>query len=126
VRRTDHDAPDDGRPAYDAALATSFIGKTVLVGLTYTDHKGKFVEQRQMHGVVESADERRGFAVQLRGSRSGEVFWLPPQTDTFKPAPPGEYREHSTGEIIVDPDYVAMWVVSRPKPMRRWWQFWQR
>jgi hypothetical protein len=44
---------------------------------------------------------------------TGEQKSLPPVLMTARP---GEYRLHSTGEIVADPDYVAMWVMKEPKP----------
>jgi hypothetical protein len=57
-------------------------------------------------------DPRRGVAVR-RAEASG-VYWLPPDLRGWKPAPPGEYRLKSTGEVVVDPDYLAAWTVVQP------------
>ncbi len=96
--------PNDA-PQLDLDRAKSMIGKIVLIGLTYYDHQGKFVEQKQMHGRIKSIIPDRGIEVILEGSREGETFWLPPDLSTCREAKPGEYREHSTGEIIHNPDY---------------------
>ncbi|GAB5895435.1 hypothetical protein [Mycolicibacterium mageritense] len=40
-------------------------------------------------------------------SPGGETFTLPPAPESFSPAPPGEYRLRSTGEVVTDPDYLA-------------------
>jgi hypothetical protein len=32
----------------------------------------------------------------------------------MKQAPVGEYRLKSTGEVVVNPDYVASWTITEP------------
>jgi len=39
---------------------------------------------------------------------------LPPEPEAYEPAPPGEYRLRSTGEVVVDPDYLTTWTVGSP------------
>jgi hypothetical protein len=31
-------------------------------------------------------------------------------------APPGEYPLRSTEEVVVDPDYLAKWIMEEPAP----------
>jgi hypothetical protein len=104
------------RPPFDQVKASALIGKYVLIGLTYLDHRDNLIEQKQMHGRIMSADERQGFAVALEGKRKGETFWLPPDLRPFQEAKPGEYRLRSTGEVVVDPDLLATWTVNNPPP----------
>ena len=105
---------DDGRPPFDHSLGRELIGKHVLVGLTVLDHRGKLVEHKQFHGKVTQADPRDGFRVALLGEREGQFEWLPPDTRAFEKARPGEYRLKVTGEVVVDPDYTAMWTSTQP------------
>jgi hypothetical protein len=87
------------------------IGKRVLVGLTYLDADGDVEEQVQFHGViVEGGGPDEG--VTLKRADTGEVIALPPG---LEPAEPGEYRLRSTGETVVDPDFVATWTISPPE-----------
>ncbi|WP_168076173.1 hypothetical protein [Caulobacter sp. SSI4214] len=104
----------DGPPAWDESLAAYAPGKYVVIGITYLDAAGEFLEQTQMHGLIQSADPRDGFAVALEGDRAGEVYWLPPDPRGFQPADPGEYRLRGTGEVIVDPDLLSTWTIYRP------------
>src|SRR3954465_8432277 len=106
---------DDGRPPFDHHLGGELVGKHVLVGVTYLDANGKPSRLEQFHGTVVSADARAGFQLALRGERTGESKWLPPDTRAFQRARPGEYRLKSTGEVVEDPDYTAAWSVSPPK-----------
>ena len=116
--------PNDGRPPFDQVRAEALAGKHVLIGLTYHDHNDKFLEQRQVHGIVLSVDSRQGFAIELQGERAGETFWLPPDLRSIQEAKPGEYRLRSTGEVVVEPHFLFTWVVNKPKPKRPWWKFW--
>jgi hypothetical protein len=34
--------------------------------------------------------------------------------EAFEAAPPGEYRLRSSGEVVVNPDYITSWVVEAP------------
>jgi len=98
---------------FDAALAEILIGKRVLVGITYANRRGETTRSEQVFGTVTSAD-RQGIRVALDGVRRGETKWLPPATGVFRPAPRGEYRLRSTGEVVVDPDFTAQWTVKQP------------
>jgi hypothetical protein len=104
-------APAGGPPPFWRDKADHLVGKYVLVGKTYTDQQDNVLEQTQFHGEIEVADERRGLAVRRRDS--GELEWLPPDLRAWKRADPGEYRLRSTGEVVVDPDYLT-WTTRRP------------
>jgi hypothetical protein len=95
----------------DAAAA---IDKVVLIGLTHYRAEHDEPEYEQMHGVIVSADRKKGFRVELLGRRAGEEYWLPPQTSNLVPAPKGTYRLKSTAEEVVDPDYTSTWTITPP------------
>ncbi len=83
------------------------IGKVLLVGLTYYTRDNVFIEQRQYWGtVIESEDD-----VICLKQKNGKIFTLPPDLSSIKPAPPGEYRLDSTGEVVIDPDFLSTWAV---------------
>jgi len=92
------------------------INKRVLIGLTYIDHTDKCLEQKKMHGKIISVDKTNGIEIALEGSRDGEIYMLPPDLRSFHEAAPGEYREHSTGEIIVNPDFTTTWTITQKDP----------
>lgn len=98
---------------FDQALADSYVGRHVLIGVTYIDHQGQLLEQIQMHGTIESASPD-GIAVALGGLRSGESWVMPPVLDSISPADPGVYNLRSTGERVEDPDLLATWNVTKP------------
>jgi ketosteroid isomerase-like protein len=95
------------RPEWDEKKVARLVGRKVLVGITRPGPVA--AAQEQMFGVIRSANSRDGFEVALSGSRSGETYWLPPDPSSFAPAAPGEYRLRSTGEIVVNPDFVSTW-----------------
>lgn len=100
----------------DSQLAAEdLIGRTVLIGLSYLDASGAVVRQVQLYGRIETASERSGIVVRLQGERAGETYDLPPDFSRLRPAPPGEYRLRSTGEVVVDPDFLTEWFVEAPK-----------
>lgn len=105
-----------GASAWDEQRAQSLLGKHVLVGITYLEADGQTVAaQVQLHGTVVSVDQKNGIEISRRGLNEGEPFWLPPATGPFEDASPGEYNLHSTGEILVNPDIISTWTVTRSK-----------
>jgi len=40
---------------------------------------------------------------------NGEEFTLPTDISTIKIAPPGENHFESTGEVVVNPDFMTSW-----------------
>ena len=96
----------------DELKMADLVGKVVLVGITYYTHDRQFIEQKQYHGTVIRADDA-GIIVQ---KPDGEEAWMPPDLRSTKPAPPGEYRERSTGEIVVNPDFFTTWKVVQDPP----------
>lgn len=89
---------------------SQYVGKRLLVGVSYEDSDGELLRQEQFHGPIVAAS---GNGIVLERSDTGERVSLPPQ---LMPAPPGEYRLRSTGEVVVDPDYLARWVKKEPPP----------
>lgn len=100
----------------DERRLAAYLGKYVLITLTYYDEEGDVVTQQQVHGIIVKADRARGFAVALQGVWEGETMWLPPDVRGFSPARRGEYRLHTTSEIIYDPDLLSTWEITRPVP----------
>ena len=89
------------------------IGSSVLVAKTIV---GGGVEPKlvQFHGRIELTDSKRGLAI--RRADNGRLEWLPPDLRAYSPAEPGVYTLKSTGEEVVDPDYLSRWTVERPAP----------
>ncbi len=96
-------------------MAAKLVGSTVIVGMTYLKPDGSVRGQEQMFGAIEIADADRGVAILLERSRSGELYWLPPDLRAYREAPKGSYKLRSTGEIIEDPDFTASFI-GQPAP----------
>lgn len=96
---------------FDEALAQSYVGRTIIIGLTYLNHAGDLVEQRQLHGEVISAD-REGILIALAGKYAGQTWNMPPALESIRDAPAGEYRLRETGEVVFDPDLMATWTIT--------------
>jgi hypothetical protein len=107
-------AMTSGPPPFWQDKADRLVGAHVLVGKTYEDADGEVIDQVQFHGTIETVDERKGLSV--RRDDSGDVEWLPPDLRAFSKAKPGEYRLRSTGEVVVDPDYLSVWTITPPNP----------
>jgi len=96
----------------DEITSENIVGKTVLIGLTHEDKNGEIIEQEQFWGTITKVDESRGIII---SKPTGEEFSLPPALHAFSVAPPGEYKLRSTGEIVVNPDLLSTWTVTKPE-----------
>lgn len=92
----------------------NYLKKHVIIGITYLDHNENLIEQKQLHGDIVRINENEGIVVRINGS--DEEFKLPPDLSTLKKAPPGEYKFKSTGEVVINPDFMTTWTVKKPKP----------
>lgn len=96
---------------FDDQFAAELLGAHVLAGVTNVDHSGQVHGQRQFHGRVVRASGKDGVTIV---DAEGQEHWLPPHRPSYVPAEPGDYRLRSTGEVVVDPDYVTTWTVHPP------------
>jgi len=93
-----------------------YINKTLLIGMTYLKHDGTFIEQKQYFGTIVKINKQEGIVVKLDNNNE---FKLPPDFRSFKKANPGEYTEKSTGKVIIDPDYLTTWTITKPDPNKK-------
>jgi len=98
----------------DPKNVEKYLGKRLLVGITYKKHDGTLIEQKQLHGTIVRINDNEGIVLRLHGS--DEEFRLPPHFESLEPAVSREYRLRSTGELVIDPDFVATWTVTKPRP----------
>lgn len=80
-------------------------GKILLVGITYYTHNNEFIEQKQYYGTVTKANK----SIICIQQKDGTEFTLPSDLSSTKRARPGEYKLRSTGEVVVDPDFLTTW-----------------
>lgn len=96
------------RPSWDQKVAEEALGKVILIGVTRLSPDGVTVlRQEQLFGVVAVVDEQSGVTIERQGVHAGERLILPPDLSLFKAASPGEYRLRSTGEVVIDPDFIS-------------------
>jgi hypothetical protein len=86
------------------------LGKSVLVGITYVGAGNDPGRSVQFAGLVTAVHPLVTIDI-----GSDEPFTLPPDPEAFEAAPPGEYRLRSTGEVVVDPDFITSWTVRPPE-----------
>lgn len=105
------------KPNLDETKAKDYIGKTVLIGVTYLDHEEKVTARHQWHGVITEISNARGIVVALKDVL--KPCAMPPDLSLLQPAEPGKYRLRDTGEVVVDPDFVTVWSCKAPDPKSR-------
>ena len=89
------------------------VGKRLLAGLTYVDDSDQIVERHQVDGTILRMNEMDGLVID-QSDGAGE-FSLPPDLEALGAAMPGaEYKNRSTGQTVIAPDFVARWTISPP------------
>jgi hypothetical protein len=107
-------AGSSGAREFDDAAAAVYLGKYILIGVTYVDGAGQVEQSVQMHGIVSSASQQ-GITVSLKGDRAGQSWTMPADPSAITPAQPGRYQLPETGEEIENPDFICTWMVQRPR-----------
>ncbi len=87
----------------------AYLDKRVIVGVTVLDKDGALIEQFQVHGRIASISDLDGVVIVKPDAGR---FTLPPSLQWLRPARPGEYRLRSTGETVIDPDYLMSTTLS--------------
>lgn len=87
------------------------LGRRVLVGITEVSATGEFLDQRQFVGRIIAVSPSNGIRLQRPDA---SYYDLPPDHRALKRARKGEYKLRSTGEVIVDPDFVSSWTLTKP------------
>ena len=77
----------------------------MLVGITYYTSDDQFIEQKQLYGTVTEATKA---LIRIK-QKDGTEITLPSDLSSTTRARPGEYKLRSTGEVVVDPDFLATW-----------------
>ena len=96
------------------------VGRRLLVGVSVRAEDGTLLRQEQFCGQV--LDVADGAVVVERPHAPGDPARLPADPDAYDQAPPGSYVLSTTGETVVDPDYVTTWDViadGTPEPDSR-------
>ncbi len=101
-------------PTLDESIADQYVGKVVLVGVSYENARGEILQLRQWAGMIQSYSNQMGIQVDLYDSE--EPCTLPPFPDLLEPAEPGIYRLRSTGRVVERPNYLANLSCTVPSP----------
>lgn len=104
----------DNNHIIDEQKVAQMINKHIIIGITIYDFDGTFLEQKQMHGDIVRINEEEGIVIKLHNS--DVEYSLPPHLDSVQIAPEGEYRFRSTGEVVVNPDFMTSWTITKPDP----------
>ncbi len=98
-----------------ASEAWRYEGAIVLIRIAEADPDGTVLRHHEVWGLIESVCPCCGITVEVHGEgRRRGTYVLPPVLQALTPAAPGRYRLVSTGEVIVDPDFVTSWKVMPP------------
>jgi hypothetical protein len=87
----------------------AYIGKTVLIGLTFYDAEGKKTGSDVGHGKIVRINMSEGIVVQIEPD--GNEYKLPPDLNNLQEAPPGEYEESTTGIAVINPEFISFWEI---------------
>lgn len=99
------------KPEWDEEVGKSYIGKYILVGITYRDGDGNDIRKQQIHGIIESASEEDGILIKLQGKHGGETWVMPPDQRAISKARPGTtYTLRESGEKVENPDLLSTWI----------------
>ncbi len=90
-----------------------YVGKHLLISLTYLDRAGEVKHKVQMHGIITRINEA---IIAVERQDNGEEFTIPADMDALRAAAEGEYRLKPSGEVVVNPDYLAVWTIAEPEP----------
>jgi len=100
------------KPELDESKASEYVGRTILLGVTYVDDEERPLGRKQWFGTILTFNNREGIRIKL--SNSDLPCSLPPDPRVIHKAKPGTYTLKSTGEEIANPDYIATGVSTRP------------
>ena len=94
------------------AFGDEYIGRSLLLGVTYTGPDGELRRQEQVVGTIMVVDFDEGVVVSCEPD--GSPFVLPGDPSWVEKAPRAEYRLRSTGQVVTNPDYIAQVTIRQP------------
>lgn len=94
---------------YSVKTVDDLIGRTLLIGITVLNEEENVISQIQVYGPVVRVD---GNGIVIERNETRREFTIPPDFDNVAEAQPGEYTLLSSGEVVVNPDYISSWTVK--------------
>ncbi len=88
-----------------------FVGKRILVGLTYLNANGDVQEQVQLHGLISSVGENTLTFEKADGSGQ---FAIPFDGQLTAADPEAIYTLRNTGEAVSGVNFVASFTIHSP------------
>ncbi len=95
-------------PEYD-----EYVGKHLLISLTYLQSTGEVRHKVQIHGIITRINEA---VIAVDRQDSGKEFTLLAKLDALKVAAEGEYHLKPGGAVVVNPDYLCVFTIMEPDP----------
>jgi hypothetical protein len=89
-----------------------YIGRTLLLCLNYIGPDGELRRQEQFVGTIMVVDFDEGIVVSCEPE--GRMFVLPGDPSRVEKAPRARYRLRSTGQVVINPDYIATFTTTQP------------
>ena len=87
------------------------MGRVILVGITRTDDDG--VEAHEQYVGRAEVEDQETYCLVTLACSDGETRSYPFDARSITRAERGEYRLRSTGEVVVNPDFLMHWTVSK-------------
>lgn len=88
-----------------------FVGKRILVGLTYLQPDGDVREQVQLHGIIRRVD---GHVIAFERADGAGTFTIPFDGELQSAEPGAVYTLRSTGEQVHDVHFLASFTIHPP------------
>ena len=95
-------------------IKAAYIGKLILIGISFVSKDDELIEQYQTHGYIEKIEENGLMRIRRDGL---PIFTIPFDEESISNAAPGTYRERETGIEIEDPDYLTSWSVHQSQKL---------
>lgn len=87
---------------------SSLIDKVILIGITVLDKNDELITQIQVYGPVIRVSAE---GIVIKRNVTSAEFAIPPDFEHVIEAEKGEYRLRSSGEVVVNPDYISSWTL---------------
>jgi hypothetical protein len=93
-------------------IQKKYIGKHLLIGLTYLEKDESVREQVQFHGNISAVSDS---TIVFKRNDNGEEFSIPFDEENLKEGDPDAvYKLRSTGESVENVDYISSWTIHPP------------
>ena len=93
-------------------LEKKFIGKHILVGLTYLNKNKTVKEKLQLHGIIKKVSQN---TIVFKRADNGENFSIPFDEKIETGQPGAVYKLKSTGEAVENVDFISSWTIHPPE-----------